>query len=1390
MSEPTLFLPVRLELKVGPPSARPGDPPTSLYVRIYPDTLHILDHVEGFRRSEDVDEEFLARTFWDTCAADRCAEGTVLRAWTGLCASVSPLRALYLVRTSTPLNLAEVRSLGVAPALPTVGDAAPAATVPVRGLPDSWQVVAYQKDGTTTTASMVVPGPLEMGIPPVGDPSDPTWSALAWLFDYAAAERVGMAVELELAGTPAPEFGLDAITVAGISSDLALDEILEGHRVQSGLAFVGDGEATNTAEGHTPLDPWSAAALFPEVQALIHGARAGLPPTSNGQRWQQALRLTDPELLLHVPGAEVDRETLARTVQTEVKHTFLDPSLDHILGVGVPERVDADRVLMEFVPGFLRPAGPYAPLRVGEDLYGLLPCLHPDSWPRPGEPDSGLAAVLHNVRELFEEVSVRLEPHTEHPLDRVARVAHPTSYATHVWAPLATPPDVVADAELQRDSLQGIVEGAEHTDSWNATYGALNDWLAAVAAWIGSGRDPSLEPDWLRHPGQLHTLGMTVEQAIQANEEAALDLLFEAWFDLLKSKEIWPVWTNVELEDGSTWFSATRDAGRTSAAPDGASAAAFCKGSGSSKRRERGDRLTVIAAALSTLSARHRQLLLWKDEEPRVSEIIDMIWDAFRATFTRADAMDRILQQLTTGLGVTPSAAPSMSGVQPALADATTDAGTLADPGFSVMSDWRAFTQTELSGLRSIVDPALGWHVRAALGGVSYRLDAWITGLASSQLTQPYSRVGLGAWGVALDIPPLLSLSGSPRSEGYVLAPTTLHAATAAVLRSGYLAHQREAGHFSEDQDLANPLAVALSGRRTRRARAIVAAVREGHELGELLGRQVEEAMADAGEGASLGSLRDAIMGADTTPLDGLAVLEVLHRLRLDDAEQLSDEESAALPTLTEAVRALLERFADDVDAVSDLLRAEGVHHLLLRRLERAMPVLDAATPGGGAMPGDFEVVDPPATGARNQHQVLLAQEPGPDTAVMPARTLLARGLQAWCARWLDAPSCVFTLAHGESTATHSLESLGLTVLDAALLPFDTLRVLAAHHAGWPPDAAWVDGPPAWTSLLADLGRVVRGARPLADEEHGTLDRVAMVARVDAVLDRFDADMSLDEVVNIVPLSLDGGVLRTRAERLLAYQPLGVDLLAADASTAAAVGERFYQTWLGLSSRVEGLRERWRTAADAVADAPDPATRQERLDAQLEVGRELVAALFGGDLALPAVFDAAPTHAATGPSDLDPGGLGRVRPRLTPLATATLCARALEALGEGPGAPALHEHVGVGALDRSTTVYAGPCPTGAFDGYRLDAWAEVVPDDTVTTGLALHVDVPAAKPPAALLLAPPPRGGPFDAVSASELVAEVIALIRLRGVGPNELAAVPGLGPDAGFLPATHRSTP
>ena len=373
-------------------------------------------------------------------------------------------------------------------------------------------------------------------------------------------------------------------------------------------------------------------------------------------------------------------------------------------------------------------------------------------------------------------------------------------------------------------------------------------------------------------------------------------------------------------------------------------------------------------------------------------------------------------------------------------------------PGVKIAADYRTLDDMLKSVEFLAKQPAdqLERCLRDVLDGFSFRLDAWITSMAMRRLAASRAATPTGAYiggfGWIDDLKP----AAAPTSLGYIHTPSLAHAATAAVLRSGHLAHN-DAQHQSFD--------VNLRSDRVRTALRILDGVSQGQPLAAILGYQFERSVRDM----SL-TLAQYILpfrrlvplrapGSDSgtqipaaTPSDSIAARDVVDGVALIQRWQnegskllfaLNPRPSAAEQT---TLGGLLDALAATYDAVADTMVAEAVHQNVLGNGERAGAVLAALD--RQETPPRMDFIRTPRSGKHFTHRVMLLI--GDD--VLPAKWAAlpsdARGraeprLNAWIAQLLGDPARYkfgATVTGSRTTAVSAaLSELGLSPLSLVM---------------------------------------------------------------------------------------------------------------------------------------------------------------------------------------------------------------------------------------------------------------------------------------------------------------------------------------------------------------------
>jgi hypothetical protein len=373
----------------------------------------------------------------------------------------------------------------------------------------------------------------------------------------------------------------------------------------------------------------------------------------------------------------------------------------------------------------------------------------------------------------------------------------------------------------------------------------------------------------------------------------------------------------------------------------------------------------------------------------------------------------------------------------------------------------------------------------------SHRLDAWIEGLfarrllVSRQRTPDVARLHVGSFGWVEDLrpgpartvvapdalPPALrgeaigDVLDDPANGGFVHAPSLAHAATASVLRNAYLSHA--------DADHPDVMSVDLSSKRVRAAMGLVEGLRNGQELAALLGYQLERGLHEGHPGVELdtyvyvlrerfpytsGKLTQVPAGTSAETLEarnvvnGYDLLETVKGkaypygiagLPGDTPDAAADSRAAAA-----AIRAEIERLADALDAVADLVLAESVHQCVQGNYDRAKGALQAIVEG--AVPPEPQVVETPRSGRSLTFRLALpldvTRTAGWRAALTP-RAAANAPLNAWLAGVLPPANAIqWQVKQGDAAPVLvSLASLSLEPLDCVLMAGERLGELSSE---------------------------------------------------------------------------------------------------------------------------------------------------------------------------------------------------------------------------------------------------------------------------------------------------------------------------------------------------------
>jgi hypothetical protein len=1373
---PIALLPVRIE-------ARFLDGASTLAVRIFPDQIHIDAH----ERALTAAEREAGMNYWRARAAGDND------AWHRLSRPLDAARAAWVAETLEPITVAGTGD----PEFPAVEERLADWSRPAvaTALPERWVVVGV-RDSTEIFRvwSNPVADDLDVTLNPSDDATQLAGDELAlqssarWLVDFEEAERVGMAVRVT--GVPLVQ-GLDRLYVLGVdwtlgpeAASAAIRELLATHVYTDGLSALVPGTATNVTAAGRPEPPPAgdplAEALDPQRRPAPQTfAGAGVDGT-----WRAlGLSLDDGDVLTALPGADAREHEVASHMANALWESTLGLYLTDFLNPIFSDAAAAE--VRAHVVAHLFAGGPFPALRIGRQPYGILPVIAPRAF----TPADGFEGHLNDLL-------AKLRPHWESAVPRVPHLGRSGDLDADLTNVLQTTP---AAATLRYRNVLGplVLNATRGLEPHALTQERIGELLGAQLGWPARPFIGSTTANPTDHPLRVPLVDPT-----QADPGAPL---------------------------AKNYLSEIAVLARTSGTYEAI------------KAREDADTLLEALVAHAVARELHRADVMVIDdhllglghitERPTIS--VDLTDELIGVEPVEASTSADVAV-ITTPFEAARLVLGSRS-VRAIVTDAIRAGGT-GDPRFGELAS--AIASLEWLSKRPVAE--LGRGLRGLLDSYAYRLDAWLTSLATRRLagvrTSAPTGVHLGAYGWLDDLRPDL---GSPTSQGFVHAPSLAQAATAAVLRSGRLAH-RDSEHEALDLDLRSD--------RVRLALGLLDAISSGQPLAALLGYRFERALRDrslalaqyilplrrlaplrtgAGEQPGQPGPSEAIAARDV--VDGVTLLE---RWRTQGAGLLTGLSPVPPEDDRQALIEELIRLADLYDAVADVMLAETVHQHVIGNNERAGAVLAAIDRQG--TPPRMEFVRTPRSGTSFTHRVvvLIGDDRVATAWTRDARAAAEPRLNAWIARALGDPERVrftATVTGGAQEFTASLDQLGLSPMSLVMASQTTgatapseleerliqIFAEAVPTAGADVEIVLVDAPPHGSAPpIVGLGAL----RALLRRIYDLVTEARPATAADLALPQDAGDKGLDDVE-----------LRERADALAqAYgaavqaleQATTAPELRAALSTAADFGVKGSvspPTRPGAPDDLARLAERatevaatMRAAASGAATIAAGASVQERVAAATARMRAMLGAQFP---VLP-LFTAANAEAFTAARavqasllDEDPlapsawlGRMALVRAGVDRLARVRTAAELLDGAVEPTDLVVAQLPRDDGERWLALPFAGGVAPSGklaivadtsvVFDfsaplaGMFCDGWPETVPDREETTGIAFHHDAPGARPPQALLIAVPPaaQNSSWSVDAILDTVVEAHDLARVRAVGPRELDWIGRLLP-ALYLP-------
>lgn len=1441
---PLLLLPVHIQTRFVDSStnsvtgAKIG---SELWVRIYPDQIAVNSHEPELTSQEVADGQAYWNALWQVGTAPANVDD--LKApWRVLASLYGSPRAAWIAHVLTPSNLA-AQPVAATPAGTTPTPAPVFPSVPIRdsswekaatadALPDAWTVVLISGGQTTLYRGSPITPALAVNLTPNSGafPAGSTVDAgLQWMVNFDAAVTAGMGIKIALTPTQRSA-GFSQIFVYGLrasddSPAQTFASLLDAHHYTDGLALVPQGSATN----NTPDAPSAYSRKDPNFELSFATERSQsllLNPSCDGLVFSSAVGVAS-SYLDHVAAADgtgsLNGGDMMQALWPATLGYFLSQMMADVFSADVIEEA------RQYVLANAMPRGPVPAFRVGRTPYGVLPVTSLANYPQPTNVIGRLTALNSTEPSLV-------------------------SFVRKLWQTWlnssATAPRMQRGGDPDQD-LMSVLGMDASSMNFQGRPVLGNSFLWNYMNLVGTPQ---------QFQGQLY-------QSYQQPGKQLLEHFGYNWnprvISLAFDEKSFPVELST-VQDGA--LSETDPLNSDADLGGGV----------------KGNYINWLAtAAIADIQSEN-----YPGPKPD-SLLYKILRQSILLAYSSLAGMDEVrsgklaiaqiqeaefvgIEKTVTTL--TPwQVLARPSGPNPAIAWAD----YLVNTSFPVGSSFQQLNdiRTSMSRLALLSTAELDRLLTETLDSCSHRLDVWATAIANAMLKRARSiqgdgqnnqgmSIGLGCYGWVEDVQaetgrvPVQGAElqivqqldrqrqqkGIPTSTlpvplqpvtdsgGYIYAPSQAQAATAAVLRNGYMTHQATA-----EEGL---LSIDLSSERVRNALSLISGVQQGQSLNALLGFLFEDAMHDQGLDKYVQPFRDAypIVADKLTPSDApsesVAASNVVDGLALrtawDNGKLVAGQTwGAGLPAPgadQNAVIAILKVLDDYADALGDLSITEAVFQIIRGNFGRGGGLMDAIS--RGSRPATPDVVDTPSGGVDLTHRVavLLGGAPAANPAwsgvPQNPRATSEPWLDAWLSQLLPDPTtvrCEVQYKDSGGTAQSKIVALGdlkMGPLDAlilsnaaevpqrselenrivyaAALPPTSTNIQIVFESGTLPSGSILF--PDFLYLAQQLRRLLGASRPIEPQDlttpetnaakaGGAIDLAELKLRTTTMLTNLSSDITN---LQTATLGLPGSTDPVRSA-LLQCSLYGVtgSIPNTNSGPDAALAEQ-------ASNVIAELQTRWKKGM-----GPDLTT------AQFADYQQIYKTVFSDDFAIlprvtpPNLADLqsafSNSSALTAVDAKAPARwlrqLSHVRPSISRLDIALSAAQAFNTNLLYPPSLTLGQLPPVTGTDRWVALPLDPAnppqkgrlalaclgsgnltTQSTFAGLIVDEWPERIPNAQAQTAVAFHFQEPAARAPQALLLAVcPDNRASWDDTILQAILSETLELAKIRTVDLNTM---------------------
>lgn len=1020
---PILLFPVRVELRFAEgepvnPSFHPNESGAinkkRLRVRLYPDTSAINAH-ELLLTEEEIEA---GKFFWihylkREQANSPLIEENKLTSWQTLCTyTTNSQRAAWIAMCTKPEGF-DMDNMGTPIPFVNKDDVTDknfdfpeitnkrvdTGTIQpfTRVMPDRFKIYGYNENDTLVLeeTGRRIPDILRVGFNPNADDTLKTIdvdnntnmlafeTAIKWMFDFAEAERVGMAFDILISDMFGESTiwtdGLSKLFVVGVKPSFSdtdgskyVNELIDAHHYTSGLSILKQGTATKNTDdkhsGYSSVELDYSTSQKTEVDRKLFNVITDRKQRSDGQILAEALGL-EYETLYHIFRADGNDITTAMRMNNILWEATGGYYLRNMV-YSVYNDINIEET-KDFFTDFVRARGALPSIRIADQPYGILPTTKFNSIEWPNQyPTTSPVRNIHGITNRFDGVYAQatnenIVGNTDNPeqafADVMGRNAVSQQYfyrhgigPAHIWNYLMFEEDG-NNAQIWIDELK------QNSLSYLANFNAATTDIPYFLQ--------------LNFNEETSPLTMPLVDVYPESDEEPLhnmsgqEINYLAWLaqssliDLLNMENIEPPETLL--------FKMTRQS---------------------------------LLLGYYNLAC---ELLNLPSDERKEGEFINFDGEIFEGDGDGNGNGNNEYKDFKTRNR--PSRWLVFDMNYPEGSETTMLDYLNGNDNINMIADEQGLGHKEAAYIVSVkVDllevcnlptSDLVLVFKEVLDLFIYRFDSWRLSLVNERLHFLRGTLGdpanrnkglyVGAYGwlrnikrnnTTRSINNTLSnyderVEEQSDNQGFILAPTVNHAATAAFLKSAYTARSS-----NDNPDL---LSVNISSERMRKASFILDGIRNGQPIETLIGYEFEKKLIESNLHSFVYVFREKFKPQTVVPtIEGTASnlydytyvvngLDLLKTYKADKSNFISNLSLQTQPTSiqVEKIETALDYSLNILDALGDLATAEGAYQIMLGNHDKSGLLSDALT--NGKRPPEIDILNTPRKGTLITHRVI-----------------------------------------------------------------------------------------------------------------------------------------------------------------------------------------------------------------------------------------------------------------------------------------------------------------------------------------------------------------------------------------------------------------------------------